>query len=356
MHDQIPQIVLAYALAALLMCAPRAVRAEPYVIGFSGAPGTQSCASSCHGEGSGSVEIHGFPEAYVPDSLYLIQVASTGLLIKNFNASCRIGDGTQEAGVLSGTGVTESYSVTGELNGIHLSEFDQDTVEFIWQAPTHGSGEVRLYLAAHQGHDTGPNNDLMLVATEQIIPQPPDVPHHPYPADSAVNVPINLTLTWDEVARADSFRVFFGLDSLPPLAATQRLLQFTLPQLLPATRYYWRIEAFNSVGTTSGPRWSFVTEPLSHSISEVPLDFKFHSPYPNPFNHSTTFSLELYSPQYLVITVVNMLGQTVSTLHTGAMNTGTHHLSWTPDGATGLYFLSIRAERSHQLHKVLYLK
>ncbi|MBK6764990.1 MAG: T9SS type A sorting domain-containing protein [bacterium] len=196
----------------------------------------------------------------------------------------------------------------------------------------------------------------MLIAQEQIVPQRPDVPHHPFPADSAVAVSVNVTLSWDEVARADSFRVYFGVDSLPELVATQRLVQYTPPELVPESRYYWRVEAFNDVGTSSGPRWTFVTEASSNSNTAFPLAFKFHSSYPNPFNHSTSFSLELYSPQYLVISVVNMLGHRVATLHQGQLSSGTYRFDWTPDGATGLYFLSVRGTPTDQLFKLLYLK
>ncbi|MBL0063243.1 MAG: hypothetical protein IPP40_17610 [bacterium] len=93
----------------LLFISP--LTAAPWTVGNSGAPGTSSCASSCHGEGEGTVVIVGFPESYIPDSTYLIRLTATDLPIKNFNASCRVGASSLTAGVMIGNGVTATYSV-----------------------------------------------------------------------------------------------------------------------------------------------------------------------------------------------------------------------------------------------------
>ncbi|MCL4306324.1 T9SS type A sorting domain-containing protein [bacterium] len=177
------------------------LHASPWVVGYSGAPGTQSCASSCHGGGSGTVVLQGFPESYFPDSTYLIQLTSSGQSIKNFNASCRVGTGSLMAGILMGSGNTVTYSVPAELNGVHLSVLDQATAQFFWIAPPEGSGEVRLYVAAHQGNEDGPNTSLVLVATEnesssagEWMPSAFEL-SPPYPNPFNSNTQLTLTLT-----------------------------------------------------------------------------------------------------------------------------------------------------------------
>jgi len=138
--------------------------------GYSGAPGTPgTCAYLCHGTiGGGTIQIHGFPTEYVPQQTYNVTIFHTGgLQISQFNGSCRVGFGSQNAGLLSAGTNTETYNTGVETNGIHFSTAYQDTAIFIWTAPHAGAGEVRLYVAGQQDGETGPNTILVLVATEQ---------------------------------------------------------------------------------------------------------------------------------------------------------------------------------------------
>lgn len=330
--------------------------AAPWVVGTSGAPGTQSCASSCHGEGGGTVEIHNFPESYVPDSTYIIQLTSTGLPIKNFNASCRIGTSSLNAGVILPHTGTATYSVDNETNGVHATALDQDTMEFRWRAPIHGTGPVTLYVAAHQGHDTGPNSDLQVSAAEFFIPQPPDTPSHPSPADNATLVSVLSSLHWDEVNRAESFNIYFGESSPPPLVATQTLISFTPDTLLYETRYYWRIEAVNTVGATSGPEWSFSTESAAAVSTPVAVKFSVTPPYPNPFNSSTTFSIDAIGERPLTLQVFDVRGRLVETLFNGVSKSGQNSFTWHAHGAGGVYFIRAQLDHKSFTHKILFLK
>ncbi len=330
--------------------------AEPWTVGNSGAPGTQSCASSCHGDGAGSVEVHGFPESYHPDSSYLIRLTSTGLSIKNFNASCRVGTTSLNAGVILGEGMTANYSVANESNGVHAIEFDQDTLEFRWIAPVHGTGEVRLYVAAHQGHDTGPNNDLMLVSDEIFVQQPPDTPSHPFPPDNSAQISIHTFVSWDGVVGADSFRVFFGAVTPPPLVGAQSSLTFDPGTLEYMTIYFWRIEAFNEVGSTSGPEWSFTTEQNSSSHGPFVGDFMLEPPFPNPFNGTTTLRMQLIGNVPLTIDIYNVQGRFVETLFSGLSQNGRNEFLWRANGSAGVYFIRANINHTPIIYKILYLK
>ncbi|MCB9367246.1 MAG: T9SS type A sorting domain-containing protein [Calditrichaeota bacterium] len=355
MMNRVHHSIVSFFLLCLCFAA-QAATAAPWVIGYSGAPGTQSCASSCHGEGSGTVEIHGFPASYHPDSLYVIRLNSSGTSIKNFNASCRIGTGTLAAGVLIGSGTTASYTVPTEQNGIHLTQLDQDSAQFLWFAPPAGTGEVRLYVAAHQGHDTGPNNDLMLVAAEEVIPLPPDTPANPFPMDSSLNVPLDITLNWDEVARADSFRVFFGSSSNPPLVSSQVAIEYVPEQLQYNTTYHWRIEAVNSVGSTSGPEWIFHTVESAQASELTPFDFELRPAYPNPFNSSTQFELSLNSETDLAVRIFDVNGRATATLFHGRLSAGQHQLSWDASGvAAGIFFVKVSSKGLTHTQKLVYL-
>lgn len=144
--------------------------------GYSGAPGCNGrCASSCHGVNGGTIQVSGFPSQYIPGQAYTISIShSGGSTIKQFNGSCRIGTGSQDAGVISAGTNTATYNTSVETNGIHLSSTDRDNGTFIWTAPSSGTGEVRLYVAGHQGSYSGQNSTISLIATEQSTGIPGD--------------------------------------------------------------------------------------------------------------------------------------------------------------------------------------
>lgn len=147
---------------------PALLAAHSGYIGYSGAPGTKGlCAASCHGSGTQSITVSGFPSSYTPGQQYEITITSPSA-VKNFNGSIRQGTGSTNAGTISaGTG-TVTYNDPVETNGVHLSPNDQTSFSFLWTAPPTGTGEVRLYLALHWGNSSGPNLDTVLVATESV--------------------------------------------------------------------------------------------------------------------------------------------------------------------------------------------
>ena len=134
--------------------------------GYSGAPGSRGrCARSCHGSSGGTIIVEGFPEQYEPGQTYEIWVRHNGgSTIRNFNASVRIGTGSETAGLIAAGYRTETYNRTQEPNGVHLSTSRQDSCSFNWTAPDSGTGDVRLYLAGLQGGESGQNTELVILS------------------------------------------------------------------------------------------------------------------------------------------------------------------------------------------------
>lgn len=153
------------ATLALLMTA---AMAEVNYTGYSGAPGSiGTCAGMCHGVPGGTIQVVGFPAAYTPGQSYVISVVRRGgSSIGNFNASVRVGSGSQTAGTITAGYLTATYSTSGEPNGVHLSGRDQDSCTFSWQAPNPGVSDVKLYVAGHQGAYSGPNTEVVLTSTQ----------------------------------------------------------------------------------------------------------------------------------------------------------------------------------------------
>jgi len=151
------------------------VMARTTYTGYSGSPGRQTCANSCHGGNNGTVTISGFPELYTPGTPYTITIArSSGSSINSFNASCRVGTGTTNAGVLSAGTRTAVYNTSGETNGVKLSTYNQTSATFVWTAPATGTGTVRLYVGAYQGtgQNSGQTTELVLTSGETVVNAP----------------------------------------------------------------------------------------------------------------------------------------------------------------------------------------
>ncbi len=245
-------IVLAFAAAA---------GAHSGYIGYSGAQGGNTCAYPCHGgNNNGTVMISGFPEAYTPGQSYAITISHTsGSAICNFNASCRIGTGTTNAGTLSaGTG-TATYNAGGETNGIHLSSNNQESATFNWLAPAAGTGSVRLYVAAHQGTSAGGANTAFVTTSTEAVTTPPTAASNPAPANDATGVLPSAELTWTAGHGVAAHTVFLGTSNPPDSVASVTAAFYSPLGLTPGATYYWKINERNAVGVTEGPLWTFST-------------------------------------------------------------------------------------------------
>lgn len=84
----------------------------------------------------------------------------------------------------------------------------------------------------------------------------------PAPANNATGVSQATGLFWANGGRATNYAVYFGTDSTPDsseLQGAQGLLSFSPPPLSANTQYWWRIDARNGTGTTTGDVWTFTT-------------------------------------------------------------------------------------------------
>lgn len=173
--------------------------ARPNYIGYSGAPGSRGrCASSCHGSGGGTIEIAGFPAEYTLGESYTITISHNGgSSIRQFNGSCRIGDGSDNAGVIFAGENTETYNHSSETNGIKFSSYNQSSGTFTWTAPNEDMGDVNLYIAGQQGGFTGANSDISLTSSPGTtgIPNEGEIPgayvlrdNYPNPFNGATTI------------------------------------------------------------------------------------------------------------------------------------------------------------------------
>lgn len=194
-----------HTVTALALLLAMAVFAEPGYTGYSGAPGSSgSCAGTCHGGSSGGVAVVGFPMAYEVGQDYLISVVKRGgSTISNYNASVRVGSGSVTAGSIAAGYLTATYTTGGEPNGVHLAGSDHDSSTFTWTAPDTGVGDIKLYLAGHQGGYGGANTELVLTASQATgvnegrITRRPGVELRVEPSVAATGVAIRFSLPAD---------------------------------------------------------------------------------------------------------------------------------------------------------------
>jgi hypothetical protein len=97
-----------------------------------------------------------------------------------------------------------------------------------------------------------------LGVVEQPLPLPGQTSNL-VPADGATNVSTTADLNWTAGFYATSYDVYFGTSNPPPLIRNQTAITFYPGTMLTGTTYYWRADAVNAVGTTTGTVWRFTT-------------------------------------------------------------------------------------------------
>ena len=100
-----------------------------------------------------------------------------------------------------------------------------------------------------------------------------------------------------------------------------------------------------------------ITSAINVDEEPVPEPFTLYPNYPNPFNPSTTITYSLPSRSQVLLRVVNMQGQTVSTLVDGKIPQGRHSVVFDGSGfSSGMYFLHLTAGNSYLTSKITLLK
>ena len=125
-----------------------------------------------------------------------------------------------------------------------------------------GTSAKRAYLSGFQ---------LVPAGTE---PHPPGPAANPSPADGALGVLVNADLSWTAGIASDSSDVYFGTDPTPDSSEFQGNRTGTTfdPGTMAEDTYYWRIDAVNNEGTTTGPVWSFTVGPPGQATNPSPYD------------------------------------------------------------------------------------
>ena len=89
----------------------------------------------------------------------------------------------------------------------------------------------------------------------------------------------------------------------------------------------------------------------------TPTAYSLQSPYPNPFNPTTTISFALPEASHVELTVYDLQGREVIELVNGVRDAGVHEATFeASDLASGIYFYRIEAGDFKTVRKMVLVK
>lgn len=89
----------------------------------------------------------------------------------------------------------------------------------------------------------------------------------------------------------------------------------------------------------------------------LPSSFKLYSPYPNPFNPTTTIEYELNKESKISITIYDTLGRKVKELLNAIKQAGRHKTAFNASGLScGVYLVVLNTSSGFSVKKLTYLK
>ncbi|NQT97487.1 MAG: endonuclease [Candidatus Marinimicrobia bacterium] len=100
----------------------------------------------------------------------------------------------------------------------------------------------------------------------------------------------------------------------------------------------------------------------NNTITPTPRKFILNPAYPNPFNPSTTFSVQINQSTEMTISVIDLTGRQVVQLERGLFTPGLHQFNWdglTADGraaASGLYFIVVGNDPEYSVRKIALMR
>ncbi|MBN1466982.1 T9SS type A sorting domain-containing protein [candidate division KSB1 bacterium] len=99
-----------------------------------------------------------------------------------------------------------------------------------------------------------------------------------------------------------------------------------------------------------------VNTPTDVKIESKPTELTLYPAFPNPFNASTVIKLAVPGRQQIKIDVYDIRGRVVAALHDGLLDAGLHQFTFTATGASGTFFIRMRAPAMVQTQKCILLR
>jgi len=166
----------------------------------------------------------------------------------------------------------------------------------------------------------------------------------------------------DLILPDSSFRSFLNPKSisLSPRGTAVQSTSFSLPPGAPLGIYKFIAHVGESIDTDT---LEVLADSLSYqNIEMIPDKNELLSNYPNPFNSSTVISFSINIDGRIELIIYDVIGRRIRALIAGFQKSGVYHVSW--DGRnekgflvdSGVYFFSLKTERSYHVRKMLMVK
>lgn len=273
-----------------------------------------------------------------------------------------------------------TYDVFDDLNGLYFNKPCVST-EGTVLVPIIGSGYLRSV-------DGGVNWDSLSSPAEVFLILASPAPgvfwgsrfiQWPFACEiyRSVDDGLNWDLSWPDndpivyhqlfyAEFPDSLHGWFGSTFADVVSTSDGGQSWTRSEIVPVTET--TIESISFVDSTHG--WAFRQPSLvedggiyAYGDAQndapvrpiVPQGYSL-STYPNPFNSTVRIDYELPRASDVELTVHNTLGQQVASLFSGRAQAGAHSVSWSPDAASGVYFVKLVSGDFTTSRKVLYIR
>jgi hypothetical protein len=164
----------------------------------------------------------------------------------------------------------------------------------------------------------------------------------------------SLKILWDPINNDNiaGYRVHWGVitRTYPFHADAGKASQFEIENVREGIRYFCAVTSIDDWGNESiySPEVSMVIgEDSPHTLPTV---WNLQPGYPNPFRLGETSNVELAVPEagFFTLTVYNVLGQKIRTLHEGSLSAGKYLFFW--DGRDDARQLLPTAAYFYRLH------
>ena len=123
--------------------------------------------------------------------------------------------------------------------------------------------------------------------------------------------------------------------------------------------YYPLGSSWDCFDQGEAPKIQISTKPNDVAINApvVPNGIQLNQNYPNPFNPDTKISFQLNKREHVELRILNLLGQTVSTLVNGELNAGKHTYNFDAKKlSSGVYFYQLKSASANYIKKMVLMK
>lgn len=169
-----------------------------------------------------------------------------------------------------------------------------------------------------------------------------------------------LTNKGNSALTIDSIRISSSAFSFTPVALVPAFSSVELPLLFSPSvsgLSSGTLNIYSTAGLKQVPLTGFAGQTVNINDVSPELTFSLSQNYPNPFNNSTVINFSLPAPQYVNLSLFDILGNKVLTINESYFTSGTHSVSFSSDQlASGIYIYRLQTENNAMARTLLLLK